>query len=317
LKYSREYLEERAARTGFRPDTLEKVLRLLRLLDQVTRHPFLGSRLLLKGGTALNLFYAAAPRLSVDLDFNYVGAVDRGQMLRERPEVERAVNQVVMGEDYRVQWGRDEHTGRKLYLTYVSGFGSPDRIEVDLNYLFRVPLAEPERRPAWTPDPDFPCEARIVSREEVMAGKLLALLDRVAARDLYDVAAFAAAPSAYDLSVLRCLFVALSGVLPRALSAYDARHLDRFTQQSMDVELAPMLRSGETPSVEALRARAEVLLGQVLGLSAPEVEYVDRIQWGEFAPELVAANQPELLARLRTHPALLWKIENARKRPRP
>ncbi len=85
----------------------------------------------------------------------------------------------------------------------------------------------------------------------------------------------------------------------------------------MDEDLAPMLRSGETPSVEALRARAEVLLGQVLGLSASEAEYVDRIQWGEFVPELVAADQPELLARLRTHPALLWKVENARRRPRP
>ncbi|MGH7268059.1 MAG: nucleotidyl transferase AbiEii/AbiGii toxin family protein [Candidatus Rokuibacteriota bacterium] len=90
MRYSREYLGERSAGTGFRPDTLEKVLRLLRLLDQVTRHPFLGSRLLLKGGTALNLFYAAAPRLSVDLDFNYV--VDLDQMLRERPEVERAIS---------------------------------------------------------------------------------------------------------------------------------------------------------------------------------------------------------------------------------
>ncbi|MGH7321102.1 MAG: nucleotidyl transferase AbiEii/AbiGii toxin family protein [Candidatus Rokuibacteriota bacterium] len=252
MKYSREYLDQRSASTGFRPDTLEKVLRLLRLLDQVTRHPFLGSRLLLKGGTALNLFYAAAPRLSVDLDFNYVGSVARDQMLQERPEVESAINQVVVGEGYRVQWGRDEHAGRKLYLTYVSGLGSQDRIEVDLNYLFRVSLADPEIRSAWTPDPDFPCEARLVSREEVMAGKLLALLDRVAARDLYDVAAFAATPSAYDLSVLRCFFVALSGVLPRALSAYDVRHLDRFTQQSIDMELALMLRSGETPIVGAL-----------------------------------------------------------------
>ncbi len=47
-----------------------------------------------------------------------------------------------------------------------------------------------------------------VSREEVMAGKLLAFLDRVGARDLYDVAAFAAAPAGYDRSVLRRLVVA-------------------------------------------------------------------------------------------------------------
>lgn len=317
MRYSREYLGERSVGTGFRPDTLEKVLRLLRLLDQVTRHPFLGSRLLLKGGTALNLFYAAAPRLSVDLDFNYVGAVDRGEMLRERPEVERAINQLVVGEGYRVQWGREEHAGRKLYLTYVGGLGSQDRIEVDLNYLFRVPLVDSEIRRAWTPDPDFPCEARVVSREEVMAGKLLALLDRVAARDLYDVAAFAGAPSEYEPSVFRCLFVALSGVLPRALSAYGAQHLDRFTQDSLDVQLTPMLRSGETPIVGVLRESVETLLRPLLALSAPEAEYVERIQWGELAPELVATAQPELLARLRTHPALLWKIENAGRRPRP
>ena len=30
-------------------------------------------------------------------------------MLRERPEVERAINQLVVGEGYRVQWGREEH----------------------------------------------------------------------------------------------------------------------------------------------------------------------------------------------------------------
>jgi hypothetical protein len=32
---------------------------------------------------------------------------------------------------------------------------------------------------------------------------------------------------------------------------------------------------------------------------------------------LVAANQPDLVARLRTHLALLWKVESAWRRPRP
>lgn len=51
-----------------------------------------------------------------------------------------------------------------------------------------------------------------------MAGKLLALLDRVAARDLYDAAQFALAPP-QDPVAFRRLFVALSGVLPKALTA--------------------------------------------------------------------------------------------------
>lgn len=314
MKYSREYLDQRSGETGFRPDTLEKVLRLERLLDQVTRHAYLGPRLVLKGGTAFNLFYARAPRLSVDLDFNYVGAVEREAMLREQPEVQRAVEQIAAADGYKIQRGPDEHAGRKLFLNYVNGLGTADHIEVDLNYMFRVPLVPPELRQGWTPDADFPCRARVVGLEEVMAGKLVAFLDRVAARDLYDVASFVADPPEHDAATLRRLFVGLSGTLPKALSTYTPRHLDSFTRKALDAELAPMLRASERPELEPLQSRVAPLLSDLLALSPGEREYVDRLQWGEFLPELVAEDHPELLSRLRSHPALRWKIENARKR---
>lgn len=129
--FSREYLQQSATETGFRPDTLERVLRLERLLGQVRRHPFLRDRLALKEGTALNLFFGGpVPRLSVDLDFNYVRPVERAEMLREKPEVERAVATIAEGDRYRLQWGREEHAGRTLYLGspwYLrrSGTGGP------------------------------------------------------------------------------------------------------------------------------------------------------------------------------------------------
>lgn len=130
----------------------------------------------------------------MDLDFNDVGALAREGMLRERPAVERAP---------------DEHTGRKFYRSYRNAFGSPDRIEIDLNYMFRLPLVPPAWRDAWTPDADAPCSARVVGFEELMAGKVVALLDRAAARDLYDVALLVAPP--HDPPPLRRLFIALSG----------------------------------------------------------------------------------------------------------
>jgi len=45
-------LQREAEATGFRAEALEKVLRLLELLEGVRRHPFLKSRVALKGGTA-------------------------------------------------------------------------------------------------------------------------------------------------------------------------------------------------------------------------------------------------------------------------
>ncbi len=72
MKPSRRYLEGLAAETGFREETLEKVLRLGEVAADISRHPLLSEVLALKGGTALNLCFAAPRRLSVDLDFNYI-----------------------------------------------------------------------------------------------------------------------------------------------------------------------------------------------------------------------------------------------------
>lgn len=88
---SRERLLAESAALSFRPEILEKVARLLSLLDAIRTHPHLRTRVALKGGTALNLFVFAAPRLSVDIDLNYIGGADRETMLAERPEIERAI----------------------------------------------------------------------------------------------------------------------------------------------------------------------------------------------------------------------------------
>lgn len=266
--FSREYLERVGAETGFRPDTLEKVLRLERLLTATRRHPFLGERLVLKGGTALNLFFGGpAPRLSVDLDLNYVHAEDRDEMLREKPEVERALRALAEGDHYRLQSGRDEHAGRKLYLLYRNGLGSDDHIEIDVNFLHRVPLVPAVERDGWTPDPDFPCRAMLAGTEEILAGKILALLDRGAPRDL-------------------------------------------------DEQLTPVLRDGERPNQPALTGSITPLVSSLVTLSAAEQEYVEQIQWGDFHPELVVEDRPELLEQVRRHPGLLWKAENGRRRAR-
>lgn len=94
MKLAPAQLERMAAETGFQAEPLEKVLHLLGLLEALRNHPFLGDRLVLKGGTAINLFVLDLARLSVDVDLNYIGAVDRKTMLAERPKVEKAVQAV-------------------------------------------------------------------------------------------------------------------------------------------------------------------------------------------------------------------------------
>ena len=104
-------LTREAAATGFRPEVLEKAISLLELLDTLSRHPFLKRRIALKGGTALNLFVFDVPRLSVDIDLDYVGTADRETMLADRPEVEQAIQAVCGRLGIQVKRVPSDHAG--------------------------------------------------------------------------------------------------------------------------------------------------------------------------------------------------------------
>jgi len=53
---SKEQLMRYARAAGYKPENLEKVHRLLDIFQQIMSVPFLKERMVLKGGTALNLF---------------------------------------------------------------------------------------------------------------------------------------------------------------------------------------------------------------------------------------------------------------------
>lgn len=120
MTLSLEGLRREAGRTGFRPEVLEKVHWLLDLLQAMRRHPYLKSRVVLKGGTALNLFVFDVPRLSVDIDLNYIGALDRETMLAERPVLERAMEAVTSRLGLVLQTAPDAHAGGKWRLRHES-----------------------------------------------------------------------------------------------------------------------------------------------------------------------------------------------------
>lgn len=105
---SREVILDLSRTTRFQQDALEKALRLVELLQTIGEAPYLKDRLALKGGTALNLFHLSMPRISVDLDFNYIGRIDRSGMEEERPAVKDNLQRVAGSFGYPVRMLRAE-----------------------------------------------------------------------------------------------------------------------------------------------------------------------------------------------------------------
>ena len=100
MKLDAAYVKRIAYASGFDAVQLEKVIRLRQLLIEFRKHPFLRERLVLKGGTAVNLFYLELARLSVDIDLNYIGQLDREEMQRERLEIVKATEQITKALGY-------------------------------------------------------------------------------------------------------------------------------------------------------------------------------------------------------------------------
>uniref|UniRef100_UPI002ED0B831 nucleotidyl transferase AbiEii/AbiGii toxin family protein n=1 Tax=Enterocloster clostridioformis TaxID=1531 RepID=UPI002ED0B831 len=71
FNYTKAELAEMAVRQNFIRDTLEKVIRLSEILDYMNSNLIMKKRLILKGGTAINLTVFRLPRLSVDIDLDY------------------------------------------------------------------------------------------------------------------------------------------------------------------------------------------------------------------------------------------------------
>ena len=75
-------------------DTYEKVLRLTDVLYYINTNEFLKNKLVLKGGTAINLLYTDLPRLSVDIDLDFTGDYTREEMLSHREEIDKIIDDI-------------------------------------------------------------------------------------------------------------------------------------------------------------------------------------------------------------------------------
>ncbi len=311
---SLEYLERCSAETGYKVAALEKVVRLGTIAADIARHPFLGEALALKGGTALNLCFGPPGRLSVDLDYNYIAHVDREKMLADRPRVEEAIAELARRHGYSVQRSADSFAGRKIFLRYRSVLGPEDRIEVDLNFLFRLPVTETERCSIWQPGELDQPKVRVVGQIELLAGKLLALLDRGAVRDIWDVAQFSKAAILTLASPrFRSRFIALSAILEHPLMTYQrARFRNLLTERDIREQLLPMLSTAVAVRSDEFIQRAWSRMEPFLSLNPNEEGYVAAIHRAELRLDLLFPDDAHEVAYLFRHPAILWKLENVR-----
>lgn len=298
----------------FPPRTFDKVDRLLDLLEELGEHPRLRGKLALHGGTAINLFMLDIPRLSVDIDVSYVGALAKEEMLADRTIVERSIEEVARSQGYALSGGTGGHAGRTFVLGYRSGWGV-DHVKIDCIYMNRSPVLPLSQRE--TPlRSDFGVLS--FSDAELVGGKVKALFDRVKVRDLYDISNLTKlirGLSVEESEVMHAVilyYASLSASFPHGFERRPLRFEGR--EDELEEQLYPMLRRSESrPTLESLVRDANAFIDDyVLPRNDAEREYLDRLSRGDYRPELLF-NEAQMAKAALASPEAQWKLANLRK----
>lgn len=317
MRFSVEEITSISESTGHRPDMLEKVVHLLHLLNSFNTHPFLKGKWALKGGTALNVFALDLPRLSVDIDLNYIGALDRDTMEAERPKIEQAMQAVFSREGYTVIRIPDDHAGGKWRLRYQSYSGQDNNLEVDLNMILRQPLWDIQLAESRQLGSHKASNIPILDLHELAAGKLSALMSRGQARDLYDCSRL------FALKELETEKLRHGFVLYGAMNRKDWRtiNIDDIGIDPGDInsQLIPTLGIETAELIGSPREYGESLIedcrtgmSTLLPFSESEQNFLNLIlNRGEIDGSLLTSD-PVLQERISLHPALLWKALNVK-----
>lgn len=310
-QYNRRELDARAREYGFNRDTFEKVLRLRTILEFLNTQKYMCEHLLLKGGTAINLTVFNLPRLSVDIDLDFIPNLTREETANERERLTEILKGYMSEQGYSLSdASRFSHSLDAFHYNYVNAAGNRDMIKIEINYSLRTHVLSSENRVFITDAFGEPIKVRTVAAMEIFAAKTNALISRAAARDLYDFCNMA------DMELFsgegdifrKCIIFYATISTKDVNKDFDTSAIDSLVFSKIKSDLFPVLAAKDKFDLEGKKQQAKEYIEALMKPTEAEMDYMERFIAKEYKPELLFEDT-EIVERLRNHPMALWKCK--------
>lgn len=272
-----------------------QVVLLVRLLPVIAAEDVFA----LKGGTAINLFYRAMPRLSVDIDLTYLPVQDRATSLagidNAMDRISDAINKLDGISARRISGGGGA-------ATRIQARNNDAIVKIETSPVTRGCVFTPQlKRVSKVVEETYGfAEMLLVPFEDLFAGKLCAALDRQHPRDLFDVKLLFENEGLTDTLFRAFLVYAASS--PRPMHELLNPHL-RPLDEVFETEFLGI--SNEDVEIGVLEDVRETLISEIQArLTGKTAEFLLSLQAG--APDFGLIDLPEAL----NLPAVQWKLRN-------
>ena len=313
----RDYIENISKETGFIQSTLEKVERLIEILEWMNSDVKLNKLLALKGGTAINIAIFNFPRLSVDIDLDLTENLVKEEMIKERENIHNLLINYLSANNYKINMKKsiNVYALDSIVAEYVDIKGNADNIKIEINYMNRAHILDTKRiRVSTDVFKDKHLIIHCIHPIEIYATKLCALLSRSTARDLYDVYTL----SKYNLFdddekrlLKQCFMLEYIAVNDYKLRDMKIDNIEKLKRQDIRTKLLPTLkdRNPRKSNVDEMKKAVREYLKDILVVDNNIKEFYDKFQKGIYEPELLFENK-EIIERIKEHPMIMWKLNN-------
>ena len=309
--YDKNYISKRATELGFIRDTLEKVYRLADTLEYLNTNPVLKDNLALKGGTAINLTVFNLPRLSVDIDLDYLGADSREEMLKKREVINLTLSKFMLASGYSLSpKTKNPHSLDSWVYEYINTVGNRDNIKVEINYSMRMHIFPAHEMKIITENFVSEYKIKCINTIEIFGSKINALLSRAAARDLYDVynmIKFGLFDEEEQALLRKSVVFYFAVSAKESNKNFNISAVDNITKYKIRTDLYPVITKRDAFELDSAKKSVKDYISELMVLTAQEREFLNKFENKEYVPELLF-DDDEILNRIKKHPMALWKI---------
>jgi predicted nucleotidyltransferase component of viral defense system len=184
-------IQQKAREAGVRDQQIEKDYVLSWILRGVAQHEQLSKTIVFKGGTVLKKVYFEDYRFSEDLDFTLVeSSITKEQIFEWFREVFEYVKEEANIPLEIIDDNEHEDGGINFYIGYtgpLGGQGSNKKVKIDVSRSEKLEF-EPVLLPVFVGYSDIEEHELLCYRlEEVLVEKLRSVMQRMQARDFYDI----------------------------------------------------------------------------------------------------------------------------------
>ncbi len=317
FNYKKYEIVSLAKENGFRSETLEKVLRLIDVLDFISKTDELSPYLVLKGGTSINFTIFNLPRLSVDIDLDFSFDGTKNEMLEKRKEISAIIKRYMEINNYSLSdETKTKHALDSFVFNYNNNFGNKDNLKIEINYMNRTHIYETITRNVSI---SFLNSFKILTlnKYELYGSKIKALIERCTIRDVYDVYHMLKenlfTETEFD-SIKKCVifYMAIGKTTDRSfnevLTDFETK-ISAYMVEKIPQYLSSTLKKDDNFSMVDAVNMVKNFVSKLMKLENNEINFITEFENDNYCPELVFDNL-NIINRIKNHPMALWKISN-------